>query len=381
MTDASSNVTTLRTEDLDYHLPPELIATRPAEPRDSARMLVMSRSHEKIEHRLVRDLPDYLRPGDRLVFNNTSVVPARLIGNRRDTGGRVEGLFVRECTDPNSVGDVRWLIMAKAGGRLRPGIRIQLLNRQGQPGGFGLELVEKIGAEWMARLEPPGTSTAAALDATGRTPLPPYILHARGEEAVADDFDRARYQTVYADAARQQSVAAPTAGLHFTPQLLAALASKGVERIDITLHVGLGTFAPVKAATLGEHRMHAEWFEVPAAAVEALRGPSPPSALSSRIIAVGSTSVRTLESLPHPLGGQRGQICGPIAGMTDLMIAPPHEFRLVDGMLTNFHLPRSTLLALVGAMVGLDRLKAVYRNAIQNRYRFFSYGDAMLIVP
>lgn len=374
----------LRADELEYELPSHLIATRPATPRDSARMLVLRRSDDVIEHRQVRDLPEYLQAGDALVFNNTAVLPARLIGRRADTGGRVEGLFLHETGSRDD--RPLWQVMLRSGGRLREGHRIELLNALGQPSGYSFKLRERQEAEWIVHLEQ-AVQTQTALDAAGWTPLPPYILKARGDAAFVDADDRSWYQTVFADAARRQSVAAPTAGLHFTPELLRRLAQQGVERIDVTLHVGAGTFKPVTAESLDQHRMHSERYEVSPAALEALHRIKKCSSEGSggRILAVGTTSVRTLESLPSPLPTQHaesgGQLCSPVAGLTDLMIAPPYTFKLTDGMLTNFHLPRSTLLALVGAMVGLDRLKAIYREAIARGYRFYSYGDAMLILP
>jgi S-adenosylmethionine:tRNA ribosyltransferase-isomerase len=367
----------LRTDELDFDLPSDRIATRPAEPRDSARMLVMSRSRDGIEHRIVRDLPEYLRPGDALVFNTTAVAPARLVGRRIETGGKVEGLFLRE----SNVGEdsIQWRVMLKSGGRLKEGDRVELLGMNIGSPAWTMRLREKRGDEWEVAIEKGEASTAAALDDVGRTPLPPYILKARGNDDVDDAVDRQWYQTVFADASRRQSVAAPTAGLHFTPELLKQLEKRGVERIDITLHVGPGTFKPVTAATLAEHPMHAEWFEVSAEAQAKLTRIR--SNHSGRVFGIGTTSVRALESLPENLEPGGGQMCGPSSGLTDLMIAPPYEFKHVDGMLTNFHLPRSTLLALVAAMVGLDRLKSVYREAIDRGYRFYSYGDAMLILP
>jgi S-adenosylmethionine:tRNA ribosyltransferase-isomerase len=212
--------------------------------------------------------------------------------------------------------------------------------------------------------------------------LPPYIQRARHVQGIeiSDERDRQWYQTTYADPRRRRSVAAPTAGLHFTPHLLEAMTNRGVQRLDVTLHVGPGTFKPVAAETLAEHTMHTEFFEVDERTVQALRETRRriERAGRGRIIAVGTTTVRTLESLPSPLSATTD---GPMAGETDLLIAPPYEFRLVDGMLTNFHLPRSTLLALVAAMVGLERLLAIYREAVEREYRFYSYGDAMLILP
>lgn len=366
----------LRTEDLDYELPAHLIATRPAEPRDSARMLVVRRSNSVLEHRHIRDLPEYLSAGDALVFNTTAVAPARLVGRRAGSGGNVEGLFLHEL--PHTGTRLRWLVMLKGRGRLRQGDRIHLMTSSGSPSPLSIDLINRQDEQWEVELEG-CESSATALDAVGWTPLPPYILQARGKESFSDAQDRAWYQTVYADRAKRQSVAAPTAGLHFTPELLQRIQSQGVQRIDVTLHVGTGTFKPITAQTLDQHRMHAEWFEVSPDAIAALvqrRGPT---------IAVGTTSVRTLETLPR-LNSQaasagKTEFCGRIAGMTDLLIAPPYEFKNVDGMLTNFHLPRSTLLALVAAMVGLERLKSVYSEAIARAYRVYSYGDAMLILP
>jgi S-adenosylmethionine:tRNA ribosyltransferase-isomerase len=419
----------LRTDALDYDLPADHIATHPAEPRDSARMLVLWRSDPShIEHRHVRDLPEYLRggrAGDALVFNDTAVAPARL-EMRRASGGRVEGLFVEEMKPQNHETSERqsqgtdncvWKVMLRSGGRIGVGERLTLIDHADRATDLLLRVVEHQGEEWMVKLEGEA-STAAALERVGRTPLPPYIVKARREhhETFRDEQDRNWYQTVYADAARRQSVAAPTAGLHFTPDVLRRIEGMGVKRIDITLHVGPGTFKPVTTTTLDQHRMHAEWFEVSEQALRALRqvsgdrcqvsgkGAPVPESHGGRIIAVGTTTVRTLESLPAGALERAPsvalpdtchltpdtcspEICGPIRGSTDLLIAPPHAFRHLDGMLTNFHLPRSTLLALVAAMVdvdgggGLERLLAVYREAIERGYRFYSYGDAMLILP
>ncbi len=360
----------LRTDQLGYELPPQLVATRPAEPRDSARLLVMSRSGTGIEHARVRDLPRFLRAGDAMVFNDSAVIPARLVGRRVDTSGRVEGLFLEEAET-----DGGWLVLLSSNGRLRPGVQVELLDTRSRPSGRRLHLGERRGDAWIVRLEPPGP-TAAVLDAVGWTPIPPYILKARREGHVDDERDRVWYETVYADPHRRHSVAAPTAGLHFTPALLADLDDAGVRRLGVTLHVGAGTFRPIRVDLVEKHRMDAERFEVSAsvlAAVRAARGGERGPA-AGRVIAVGTTVVRVLESLPA--AGE-----GPLAERTDLLITPPYRFKHTDGMLTNFHLPHSTLLALVAAMVGLERLKAVYREAIERRYRFYSYGDAMLVLP
>jgi S-adenosylmethionine:tRNA ribosyltransferase-isomerase len=366
--DTTSGSDALPTAALDYELPEALIATRPAEPRDSARMLIVHRSRDEIEHRIVRDLPEYLDRDDLLVFNNTAVAPARLVGRRADTGGRVEGLFLEEDAERC------WRVMLKSGSRLRIGHRIELRRERRTESAFALELVDRDGSEWIARVDP-AAPAHEVLDAIGSTPLPPYILRARNRDRLVfdDEADRAWYQTVYADASKRRSVAAPTAGLHFTPELLAAIDARGIERRTVTLHVGPGTFKPIEAETIDQHVMHSEVYEVPPDTLAALR-----EAGQRRVIAVGTTTVRTLESLPNPLPPVRGE---PIVDETDLLIAPSYAFVHVDGMLTNFHLPRSTLLALVGAMLGLDRLLAIYREAIQREYRFYSYGDAMLILP
>jgi len=373
----------LRTEDLAYDLPEDRIATRPAEPRDSARMLVMSRSSDVLEHRKVSDLPDYLVSGDALVMNKTAVIPARFLGKRTDSGGKVEGLFL----DEPEAGT--WRVMLKSNGRLRPDLVIELTDGQDRPSGQVIRLGEQDGDEWIVHPES-SRSAREILGVVGRTPLPPYILRSRGirgirgirgvrgDRSVDDAQDRSWYQTVYADPDQGRSVAAPTAGLHFTPELLQALIGKGVERLEISLDVGPGTFKPITTPTLEMHDMHRERYEVPSETLESLNAilARKKAGESGRIFAVGTTSVRTLESLPDPLPVHES-----LSGTTDLLIAPPYDFRFVDGLLTNFHLPRSTLLALVAALVGLDRLLAVYEQAIREGYRFYSYGDAMLILP
>ena len=364
---------TLRTDELDYELPPELIATRPAEPRDSARLLVMRRSDDTIEHRHVRDLGEYLSANDLLIFNRTAVMPARLVGRRADTGGRVEGLFLEE------VGHERWLVMLRSNGRLRPGHRVELIDTDGQPQEPPLELVEQRPDGWLVKVDQ-SLGGSAMLDRAGWTPLPPYILRARDKQKFRDAQDRQWYQTVFADSNERRSVAAPTAGLHFTPQLLAAIDAKGVRRADVVLDIGLGTFKPITAQTLDEHPMHVERYMVEPSVVAAIQQARDLATGQGRIVAIGTTVVRTLESLPAPLPDQTS-LTEAITGHTELLIAPPYHFQVVEGMLTNFHLPRSTLLALVGAMVGLERIKAVYREAIEKGYRFYSYGDAMLILP
>ncbi|MEM1184806.1 MAG: tRNA preQ1(34) S-adenosylmethionine ribosyltransferase-isomerase QueA [Planctomycetota bacterium] len=365
----------MRTSDLDFDLPRELIATRPAEPRDAARLLVVGASGH--EHRLVRDLPSLLGPNDTLVFNATRVLPARFRGHNNATGGKVEGLWLR---DAGAVGGrPQWEVMLKAR-RHRLGASITLKREDGSASGVRLVLRERSGHEeggWLVEvIGPEGRTTEQLLNMAGSTPLPPYILSRRREagETVDDTFDRVAYQTMFAEG-NAGSVAAPTAGLHFTPGLLDALEQRGVRRTTATLHVGSGTFKGIETDTVEEHPMHAEWCSMgPEAQREVFESPE------RRVVAVGSTSTRTIESFaleresPSAASGWLE---------TRLLIAPGYRWRRVGAILTNFHLPRSTLLAMVSAIVpgGIDRVRALYAEAIAERYRFFSYGDAMLIVP
>lgn len=352
----------LSTEELHYELPSSLIATEPVRPRDSARMMVIHRETGRTEHRLVSAIGEYLQQGDLLCMNNTAVLPARLMGRRTDSGGRVEGL-VLDSSGPT------WRLMLKSNGTLRIGQSITLHGPGGEAG--EIELVERDGACWMAT-PTPGTE----LSAIGHTPIPPYILRSRSDDAsIPDHQDRDWYETVYADATRQGSVAAPTAGFHFTEPLLGSLAAGGVDQAFVTLDVGAGTFTPISTELVSEHVMHAESWSIEQPALHALasrRGDA--TGNPGRIVAVGTTTVRVLESLPDPIPSVAA------GGETDLMILPGWEFRHVDALLTNFHLPGSTLLALVGAFMGLDELKAVYEEAVEEGYRFYSYGDAMLIL-
>jgi S-adenosylmethionine:tRNA ribosyltransferase-isomerase len=369
--------TSLRAEDLEYELPDALVATRPAEPRDSARMLVMRRSGPGLEHRGVRDLPDFLVAGDLLVVNDTRVVPALFEGRRAETGGRIDGLFLEERADAATPAAATWHVLLRAGGRLRAGEHVALDGADGRPSSRQLLLVADAGGgEWTVRPDPPAPAETVLAE-VGRTPIPPYIRKARADRAVAidDDRDRRWYQTVYALPDRAGSVAAPTAGLHFTPALLERLERRGVRRAAVTLHVGPGTFKPITAATLDAHVMHPERYEVAPATIALIRETR---ASGGRVVAVGTTTVRALESLPDPLPWAPA---APFTGATRLFIAPPREIRHADALLTNFHLPRSTLLALVAAFAGLDRVLAAYREAIARAYRFYSYGDAMLILP
>lgn len=391
----------MRTSELDYELPDGVIATSAAEPRDAARMLVASRSDpDLLEHAHVRDLPRFLRPGDLMVFNRTSVLAARLVGLNTRTGGRFEGLFLHECPGP-APGATRWQVLIKAR-RARAGAILTLLDHCDQPSDVELTLVEPAGGDeggWIAearvgngtesRAIAPGEQDAI-LARLGRTPLPPYILAARREskQIIPDASDRVRYQTVYADDRASGSVAAPTAGLHFTSELLARLGAMGVASADVLLHVGTGTFKPVETDSLLDHPMHREWCSMDRALADrivATRGSK-----SGRVFAVGTTSVRTLES--HAVLAEPGQpLPSPWPSHIDtrLLISPGYPVRWVDGVLTNFHLPRSTLLALVAALFerdhepgsGIERVHALYAEAIRSGYRFYSYGDSMLILP
>jgi S-adenosylmethionine:tRNA ribosyltransferase-isomerase len=341
----------LRTESLAYDLPPELIAQEPASRRDTSRLLVLQRETGGIDHRHFSDLESYLEPGDCLALNTTRVRHARCLGHRR-TGGKVELLLIRPA------GDGEWQALGKPAAKLRVGERIAL------EGGLEAEILA-IEPEGRFRIHLTGADDLeAALTQHGHVPLPPYI--ARADRSV----DRERYQTVYADTLG--AVAAPTAGLHFTTELLDRLTQRGVRIARLLLHVGPGTFKPISADFVHEHQLDREWYSVPAATRRLL---ADTKSAGGRIVAVGTTSVRTLETLARLPAGT--DTC---SGWADLLVAPPFEFRLVDAILTNFHLPRSSLIALVAAFAGLDSTLATYRVAVRERYRFYSYGDAMLII-
>lgn len=375
----------LRIDQLDFDLDDSLIAVRPAEPRESARLMVLSLPPRDtddgramtLSHRRIADLPDLLGPGDRLVLNETRVVAARLHLRRRDTGGRLEGLLLERL-------DARtWWSMLRRSRRLRAGHVLEVLGPDESPTSFALS-VEAVAEDGRVRVavldadpadpEPMATLMAAA----GRPPLPPYVLRQRRHlgDAEDDPRDPSWYQTAFAtDATSTRSVAAPTAGLHLTPDLLARIDSRGVETLKVSLEVGAGTFKPVEVDDLDRHPMHEERCLVDPTAWRAIeRADEARGEGHGRVVAVGTTSVRTLESMPEATSPD-----DPVVWSTDLLIQPGHRFRRVDALLTNFHLPRSTLLALVAAMVGLDRLHRAYAEAIREGYRFFSYGDAMFI--
>lgn len=352
----------LSLEAYDYELPPDRIAQTPAEPRDAARLMVVHRATGRIEHRIFREIVEYLRPGDLLVFNDTRVIPARLFA-RKPTGGRVELLLVRR------VDAERWWAMVR-GRHVRPGIRLQLLSGD-QP----LDLFAEVEAEGEGPLRQLRFSAPPEgwLERVGVIPLPPYIRRPLR--------DPERYQTVYART--PGSVAAPTAGLHFTPELLARLREQGVRFAFTTLHISLDTFRPIEAKDVREHKLHREWCVLSAEAAEQINRTR---LEGGRIVAVGTTVVRVLETAARyglgcsPETSCPWQVVGPFEGETDLYIYPGFTFRAVDALITNFHLPRSTLLLLVAAFMGYELMREAYRIAIAEGYRFYSFGDAMLIL-
>jgi S-adenosylmethionine:tRNA ribosyltransferase-isomerase len=347
----------------DYELPKHLIAQHPLARRSDARLLVVNRADGTLQHHHIRDLPTLLRPHDCLVVNDTRVIPARLVGFRASSGGRWEGLFLSADERGN------WRLLGKTRGKLVPGEHVTLVNERHQEV-FRLRLVvkEPEGA-WIARPEIAGEALAL-LEQVGRVPLPPYIRDGEMVEA-----DRWRYQTVFASASG--AVAAPTAGLHFTEELLKRLQNAGVAIARVTLHVGLDTFRALTALSLEDHKMHSEWCRITSQAVATVQRSR---AAGGRTIAVGTTSVRVLETAARAEGlAQRG-LLSPYEGPTALFIRPPYEFRAVDALLTNFHLPRTTLLVLVRTFGGDELIRQAYEEAIREEYRFYSYGDAMLIL-
>jgi len=357
----------MRTADFHFDLPPELIAQHPAARRDGSRLLVLQRTSGKVEHHRFAGLPEFFQPGDVLVLNNSRVIPARLHGANTRTRGQFEILLLEE----NAAND--WWAMLRPGKRAPIGTQIRLQDKNGVPAKV-FAIVTAVNGEGHRRLQFSGTQNIfEELDALGELPLPPYIeRHGELPE------DKERYQTIFAKPAG--SVAAPTAGLHFTPEILEKLRALGVQIRFVTLHVGAGTFLPVKTETVAEHKMHAERFEVGAATVSAVNAAKKSG---HRVIAVGTTTARTLETVAR---GNAGKL-NVYAGRTDIFLFPPAKFQIVDALLTNFHLPASTLLMLVSAFAapgktirGRDLVLSAYAEAIRERYRFFSYGDAMLIL-
>lgn len=342
----------LKVDDFAYSLPEELIAQDPAPSRDISRLMVLEKAGRRTEHRIFRDIKEYLKPGDVLVLNETRVLPARLLGHRQGSGGAVEVLLL------NCLGDNRWEALVKPGRKIREeniltfggGLLEARVVKRTDAGGRVLEFTPREGTfeELLHRL--------------GALPLPPYIKKA--------PRDPGRYQTVYA---RQEgSAAAPTAGLHFTTALLDEIRQSGVKTVNVLLHIGLGTFRPVQAEEVEDHLMHSEYYELSPGAAEVINGAA---SGAGRVIAVGTTSARCLESAAVAPGVVR-----PGRGWTDIFIYPGYNFKVVEGLLTNFHLPRSTLIMMVAALAGRERTLEVYRTAVEMKYRFFSFGDAMLII-
>ncbi len=400
----------LYTDELDYTLPPELIARHPVYPRDHSRLLVYRRGSDAIDHCLFSDLPHLLSPGDLLIANDTRVLPAKL-SLTKQSGGRITGLFIAEI----SAGI--WRVLLRTRGRAAAGMRLTARSEK-RADVLCLKLLEREAekGQWIVEVND-SRPAPEVLAIFGDVPLPPYIEKARelkqqsaagghpGESAVPpprgatieniadaqnsgrqdacttsnadgdNSSDAQNYQTIYASAAG--ALAAPTAGLHFTPEVFVNLQQRNIQRAFITLHVGLGTFLPVKAASLDQHPMHQETFMIPRTTVEKIREQK---ARSGRVVLVGTTTVRTLETMAGVIL-DTSRPPEDFAGSTSLLINPGFTFQLTDALITNFHLPRSTLLALVGALTGMDRLKEIYQQAIARRYRFYSYGDAMLILP
>lgn len=350
----------MKLSDFDFDLPEDLIALRPARPRDSARLLHVKAGG--LEDRGVLDLPALLAPGDLLVFNDTRVIPAALNGVRpaREHGGG--GDVSVEVNLHKRDGEAVWRAFARPAKRLKEGDALHF------EGGLTATVSRKLdGGEIILTFDRSGVELDAAIVAAGAPPLPPYIASKRA----ADAADRDDYQTIYADPGKAGSVAAPTAGLHFTDRLFDALEARGIGKTHVTLHVGAGTFLPVKTEDVEDHQMHAEWYQV---SEETARLIAETRAAGGRIVAVGTTSLRTLESAADADGTVRAE-----ARETDIFITPGYRFRVVDALMTNFHLPKSTLFMLVSALAGFEEMHAAYAHAVKERYRFFSYGDSSLL--
>ena len=360
----------MKANQFSYPLPERLIAQHPAERRGTERMMVLHRDTGVIEHRHIADIVEYLTPNDLLVVNDTKVFPARLIGTWSDTPGEVELLMIAAAPESETVRELVWNVMIGSGRKCREG-QIAVFGPAGELKARLLEKLEGIGM-WKVQFECE-RPLMDLLDEFGRTPVPPYV-HREGtrEEELAD---RERYQTIYAK--NVGSVAAPTAGLHFTEEIFAALEAKGVKRCSVTLHVGPGTFRPVKTEDIEDHHMDFEAFTVPPETAEAINACK---ARGGRVVCVGSTTVRTLETVACRERAENDPLVAPGSGASNIFIYPPYNFKVCDAMLTNFHLPQSTLLMMVSALAGRERILCAYAFAVRKDYQFFSYGDCMLIV-
>lgn len=344
--------------DFDYSLPDELIATHPSSPRDSSRLLVLDRRTGKVKHRHFSDIVDFLHEGDILVLNDSKVIPARLMAKKEGTGGKVEVLLHKKVS-PNE-----WECLL--GGRVHVGLKL-VMGKE-----FSAEVLgDNADGTWLLKFNLSGAKLLKAVERMGQMPLPPYIV-AQIKDKKEKRRDKSSYQTVFADDKKVGSVAAPTAGLHFTPRLLSKLKKKGVKILKITLYVGMGTFAPVKTEDISKHKMHAEWVEVGKSAIGNLQ-----LAIREkrRVIAVGTTSCRSLEACFSNLPPQGKDF----KAWVDIFITPGYKFKVVDALITNFHQPKSTLMMLVSALAGKKNIDLAYAEAIKERYRFYSYGDAMFI--
>ena len=350
----------MKLSDFDFDLPEELIATRPAVPRSASRLLVAT--HDTSDDRVFSELPDFLRPGDLLVLNDTKVIPARLFGVRRRVGaeGVTEARMEVTLLAPEADGQI-WQAMIRPLKKIRDGETITF------PAGLKAEVVDRADGTARVRINKAGDELDTALDQVGAMPLPPYIAAKRP----ADAQDKVDYQTVWAK--NTGAVAAPTASLHFDDRVLRKLADHGVGFAHVTLHVGAGTFLPVKTDDISQHKMHSEWGQISQKAADQINAAK---AAGGRIIPVGTTALRLIETAAREDGTVPSWV-----GDTDIFIAPGYRFKVTDALITNFHLPKSTLLMLVSALMGLDRMKAVYAHAVTHGYRFFSYGDASLLVP
>jgi S-adenosylmethionine:tRNA ribosyltransferase-isomerase len=345
-------------KDFDYNLPLELIAQKPVKPRDHSRLLLLKKKTGVIEHKYFYDLLDYLRPGDLLVLNNSKVFPARLIGRKKDSGGEVE-IFLHQEKEKNI-----WECLLR--GRIKEGLVINFSSK------LSAEVLRNNNdGTWQVKFNLLGAKFWQAINKIGEVPLPPYIKREKQAKS-----DRNNYQTVFADNNKVGSVAAPTAGLHFTQSLLKKIKAKGVKIVSVTLHVGLGTFSPVKTEKILEHKMHSEFAQLDPRAIKAILAAKKEG---RRIIAVGTTSCRTLESANWSQLKKSTVINSSQTFWTDIFIYPGYKFKVVDALITNFHLPKSTLLMLVSALAGKKHIDLAYQEAIDRKYRFFSYGDAMFI--